>query len=152
MHEAAKVAHVMRRFTREKWGGTETVVFNLARECEAAGVPSPIFCTDMFAAPGEEKLAGVSIRRFPYTFPWLFLGEDAKAKLRLKGGSPLSWGIFRGLMREPGLSIIHTHVQHRLGGTARTAARLKNIPYVVSIHGGHFTMPAEQSEKMQEPF
>jgi glycosyltransferase involved in cell wall biosynthesis len=147
-----KVAHVMRRFVQQKWGGTESVVFNLAREYVHAGMESPIFCTDMFATPGAETFEGVQIRRFRDVFPWLFLGEEARAKLRLKGGSPLSFGLFRALAREPRLTVIHAHTQHRLGGIARTVARLRGIPYVVSIHGGVLTLPEDQSRKMQAPF
>ncbi len=152
MGAIVKVAHVMRRFVPGKWGGTESVVFNSALELQQRGIASPIFCTDMFAQPGEERVEGVSVRRFPYVFPWLFLGDDARAKLQLKGGSPLSFGLLRALWREPELSLIHTHVQHRLGGIARTVARHRGIPYVASIHGGWFTMPAEQQERMQDPF
>jgi len=147
-----KVAHVMRRFVQTKWGGTESVVFNLAREYIGAGIKSPIFCTSMFADPGKDSLEGVQINRFRYVFPWFFLGDEAKAKLRLKGGSPLSFSLFRALWREPDLSVIHVHAQHRLGGIARTVARLRGIPYVVSIHGGFLTLPAEQSRRMQDPF
>jgi hypothetical protein len=73
------IAHVMRRFTLDKWGGTETVVFNLARELIKSGLDSPIFCTDMFAEPGEELIDGVTVRRFRYCFPWFGLTEDARA-------------------------------------------------------------------------
>ncbi len=152
MTPIAKIAHVMRRFTLQKWGGTESVVFNLAREYAATGLESPIFCTDMFSKPGAETVETVPVRRFPYVLPWLFLSEEAKAKLRLKGGSPLSLPLMRALEREPAVDIIHAHVQHRLGGIARTVARRRGIPYVVSIHGGVLTLPAEQSRKMQEPF
>jgi len=147
-----KIAHVMRRFVQKKWGGTESVVFNLAREYGKAGIDNPIFCTDMFSSSGSELFDGVQVRRFRYVFPWLFLDEEAKAKLRLKGGSPLSFSLFRALQQEPDLSLIHTHAQHRLGGIARTVARLRGIPYVVSIHGGYLTLPDEQSQKMQDPF
>lgn len=149
---SGKVAHVMRRFVPQKWGGTESVVFNLARTYIRHGMESPVFCTDMFSVPGADSFQSVPIHRFPYVFPWLFLGEDARAKLRLKGGSPLSFGLFRALLREPELTIIHAHAQHRLGGIARTVARLRGIPYVVSIHGGYLTLPDEQSEKMKDPF
>ncbi|MEA2069163.1 MAG: glycosyltransferase family 4 protein, partial [Verrucomicrobiota bacterium] len=81
-----------------------------------------------------------------------WLSTEAKAKLRLKGGSPLSFPLFFSLLREKNLSIVHTHVQHRLGGMARTVAKLKRIPYVVSLHGGHFTLPQEQVDRMTEPF
>lgn len=147
-----KVAHVMRRFSLQKWGGTESVVFNLAREYVRSGLESPVFCTEMFSRPGCEHVEQVPVHRYPYTFPWLFLGEEAKAKLRLKGGSPLSFSLLRDLYREPGLSLVHAHVQHRLGGIARTVARLRGIPYVVSIHGGYLTLPQEQTEKMRDPF
>lgn len=152
MNPLRKVVHVMRRFTLAKWGGTESVVFNLAREYTAAGLESPIFCTDMFSKPGPETVGTVPVRRFPYVLPWLFLGEEAKAKLRLKGGSPLSLPMLRALGREAGVDLIHAHVQHRLGGVARTVARRRGLPYVVSIHGGVLTLPDEQSRKMREPF
>lgn len=152
MSAVRKVAHVMRRFTLDKWGGTETVVFNISRELVEKGVESPIFCTDMFSRRGVEVIEGVPVKRYGYVFPWFGLSKEAKAKLRLKGGSPLTLGLFRGLLRERDLSIIHTHVQHRLGGIARTVAKLKGIPYVVNIHGGYFTIPGEQSRKMIDPF
>ena len=152
MTALGKVAHVMRRFTLQKWGGTESVVHNLAREYIRTGIESPIFCTDMFAQAGLETVDGVPVHRFPYVFPWLFLGKEAKAKLRLKGGSPWSPALLRALRCEPGVSLIHAHAQHRLGGIARTVARRRGIPYVVSIHGGHLTLPSEQIEKMRDPF
>ena len=37
-----KVAHVVRRFAFEEWGGTETVVWNSARNLLAHGVDSAI--------------------------------------------------------------------------------------------------------------
>jgi glycosyltransferase involved in cell wall biosynthesis len=35
---------------------------------------------------------------------------------------------------------------------ARTVAKIRRIPLVVSIHGGYFTVPSAQTEKMIEPF
>ncbi len=147
-----KVAHVMRRFTPHKWGGTESVVFNICRQLSAQGIENKVFCTDIFSEPGIEIISGVPVHRHRFVFPWLFLSDDAKRQMLLKGGSPLSFSLFYSLMREPDLSLIHTHVQHRLGGIARTVARLRGIPYVVSIHGGWLTMPAEHSAAMQTPF
>ena len=152
MAELKKVVHVVRRFVPEKWGGTESVVFNLARELIRQGINSKVFCTDMFSMPGRSCLEAVPVQRFRYVFPWLGLSGAAKAKLRLKGGSPLALGLFFGLLKENDLSLIHTHVQHRLGGMARTAAKLRGIPFVVEVHGGHFTLPSEQVNKMTEPF
>ncbi len=66
---SGKVTRAMRRFTPQKWGGMESVVFNLARTHIGHGMESPVFCTDMFAAPGREQLESAPIRRFPYVFP-----------------------------------------------------------------------------------
>lgn len=152
MKELKKVVQVVRRFAPETWGGTENVVLHLSQGLAAQGVASPVFCTAMLARPGADAVGGVPVRRFRYCFPWLGLTEEAKARLRLKGGSPLSLPLFFALLRERHVSVIHTHVQHRLGGMARTAALLKGIPYVVSLHGGHFTLPGEQIDQMMEPF
>ena len=152
MSELKKVAHVMRRFTPEKWGGTESVVFNLSRELIDQQIESPVFCTDMLSQPGSAVLETVPVRRFSYVFPWIGLSENDKKRLELKGGSPLSLALFFALLTEKNISVIHTHVQHRLGGIARTVAKLKGIPYVVSLHGGHFTLPQDQVDLMTEPF
>lgn len=145
------VAHVMRRFVPAKWGGTETVVFNLASEFEKRGIDSPVFCTDMFAETGEEKLNSVTIRRFPYCFPWFGLSGEAKKALQLKGGSPLSLPLFFALLFQKNLILVHTHVGRRLGGIARTVAKIRRIPYVIHVHGGRHTVPQEQYDAMVAP-
>lgn len=152
MTELKKIIHVMRRFVPEKWGGTESVVFNLSKELIASGCESPVFCTSMFSEAGMHRLGKVSIYRFSYVFPWLGLSAEARKRLALKGGSPLSLPLFWALLCENNISLIHTHVPLRLGGMARTAAKLKRIPYVISVHGGHFTLPQDQINIMTEPF
>jgi glycosyltransferase involved in cell wall biosynthesis len=152
MNPVSSVAHVMRRFTLEKWGGTETVVFQLSREFESRGIRSPIHCTSMLSRPGAERVGPVRVNRHRYVLPWIGLSDQNRHDLVLKGGSPLAPGVLWSLLREPGLQVIHAHVQKRLGGMARTAAKMRGIPYVVSIHGGHFSTPDEQTEKMTEPF
>lgn len=151
MPEFRKVVHVMRRFDPERWGGTEAVVFNLSREFIGQGLESTVHCTAMFLPEGKTIHDGVEVVRHRYVFPWFGLSEAAREALRMKGGSPLSLSLFQGLLRERGVSLIHTHVQLRLGGMARTAARLRRIPYVVSIHGGHYTLPPSLVDKMVAP-
>ena len=141
----------MRRFTLDKWGGTETVVFNLSRELEKAGLHSPVYCTDMFAKAGEEKIENVTLRRFRYCFPWFGLNEEAKAKLRLKGGSPLSLPLLFSLLFTRNLTVIHAHVGRRLGGIARTVAKIRRVPYVIHVHGGRHTVPQDQYDAMVAP-
>ncbi len=152
MPELRKVVHVMRRLIPEVWGGTENVVLNVSRAFIRQGIESPVHCTAMCSRPGDAVVGGVPIKRHGYVFPWLGLSADARRALQLKGGSPLSLSLFAGLLKEKNTSIIHAHVQHRLGGMARTAARLKGIPFVVSLHGGYFTLPQEQIDGMKRPF
>lgn len=148
---AMKVAHLVRRFVPEEWGGTEAVVYQLCDRMVKRGVESPIFTTDMLSRPGSQVWNGLDIRRFPYCFPWWGLSTEERRALALKGGNPLSLSLLRHLMKEPDLSLVHLHVQNRLGGIGRTVARLKGIPYLVTIHGGHFTLSEEQAEQMARP-
>lgn len=146
-----RIVHVMRRFVPAKWGGTESVVFHLAREFTRLGIESPIYTTAMFSQPGLELFRGVEVHRFPYLLPWWGLTPAQRHALELKGGSPFSWPLLRALRAENRADLIHAHVQHRLGGSVRHAARRHRIPYVVSIHGGHHTLPPAQAESMLSP-
>lgn len=140
MSKSVKTAQVMHRFVPSRWSGVESLVFNVSKELAQQGSENPVFCTALFAKPGVQTLAGVRINRYRYVFPWLGLKTEARERLRLKGGNPLSLPLFFGLLREHRLSLIHTHVQHRLGGIARSVAKLKGIPYVVSLHGDSFSV------------
>ncbi len=146
-----RIVHVMRRFVPSKWGGTESVVFHLAREFSRLGIESPIYATSMFARAGKEIVRGVEIHRFPYSLPWWGLTPEARHALELKGGNPFSLSLLNALRREKSASLFHAHVQHRLGGSVRFAARRLGIPYAVSIHGGHHTLPGEQTRQMLAP-
>lgn len=152
MAEPMKIVHVMRRLVPEKWGGTECVVLNVSRELLGEGHACRIHCTSMLSVPGRDAIEAVPVVRHRFVLPWLGLSRQARKTLCLKGGSPLSLPLFVALLCEKRVSLIHTHVQHRLGGMARTAARLKRIPYVVSLHGDCYTMPPAQIEKMSAPF
>ncbi len=152
MPEVTKVVHVLRRFVPEAWGGTERVAYEISCELSRQGIENVLHCTAMLAPPGLTSIGSLSIHRHRYVFPWFGLSAADKNAMALKGGSPLSLPLFYGLLREKNASIFHVHVQHRLGGMVRTAARLKGVPYVVSLHGGHFTLPQEQIDSMRVPF
>ena len=77
-----KIAHVVRRFAFEEWGGTETVVWNSARELVPHGVASAIYATRACSAAGDEVREGIPIRRFPYFYPnWPLSAERIRALL-----------------------------------------------------------------------
>jgi glycosyltransferase involved in cell wall biosynthesis len=150
--ELRKVVHVLRRVNPDRWGGTETVVFSTAEELIARGIASPVFCAAMMAPAGADTVRGVPVRRFPYVYPWLFLNQDARRTLDLKGGNAWSFALYRALLREADVSVLHAHVQHRFGGIVRTVARRRGLPYVVSLHGGQFHVPEAEIADLTEPF
>jgi len=145
-----KIAHIVRRFSLEDWGGIEEGVFHLSKKLMEKGIDCEIHCTDALSKPGVENIEGVPVHRYPSVIPTFGLSKEMKNRLERKGANSLSFPMLFSLLKERGLSLIHAHVQHRLGGVARTTARLKNIPYVVTLHGGEMTLTQEQVQMMRD--
>ena len=145
-----KVAHVVRRFAFEEWGGTETVVWNSARHLAAHGVESVIYATRACSATGDEVRDGISIRRFDYFYPCWPLGASARRALDKKGGSPVSPRLAKAL-RTSGSDLIHVHAGGRIALTALAEAKRMHIPAVVSFHGGCLDVPQAELREMLRP-
>lgn len=143
--------HVPRRFVLDAWGGTETVVLETCRRLPALGVESKIFCPAALSTPGPDSINDVSIQRFPYFYPYLGLSSASASALDLKGGNLFSVSLYRKLLKEPDLDLIHLHTAKRLGGIGRLAAQKRNIPYVISIHGGMIDVPADEAATWTAP-
>ena len=143
---------VPRRFVREEWGGTETTVLNCCRALLAAGNPTRIFTSMALATSRRESIQGVEVRRFGYVYPYWGLDADARDAMDRKGGNLLSLPLLWSLLREPGVALLHAHAGKRLGAAVRTAARLRGIPYVVTLHGGYFDIPQGQRQQLAEPY
>lgn len=145
------IVHVPRRFVAEDWGGTETVILEISRQQRAAGA-NPVILTSMaLASKREETIGGVPVRRFPYCYPYFGLSAEDRAALDRKGGNLLSLSFFAALLRLPEVRLFHAHALKRLGGEVRTAARLRKKPFVVSLHGGVFDVPAAELGGMMKP-
>ena len=142
-----KVAHVLRRFVFEEWGGTETVVWNTVLQQHAAGVSAEILATSALSVPGEEIRDGIRIRRFPYWYPYFPLGKKARLELDKKGGNPFVPGLFRAL-RRGGFDLIHIHCGGRMAVMCALLAHRLGIPCVTSLHGGFAAVPPEELKKM----
>ena len=145
-----KIAHVVRRFAFEEWGGTETVVWNIARKLRDHDVDSEIFATRACSAVGDELRDGVPIRRFDYFYPHWPLDAERIRALDKKGGNPLSPGMFRAL-RECGCDLIHIHTAGRLAQEAILTARRLHVPTVISFHGGCCDVPQDEVREMLRP-
>ena len=146
-----RTIHIPRRFVLDFWGGTETVIMETCRRLPSHAVDCQIFCSAALTEPGAEHVAGIPVQRFPYFYPYLGLKPESKEALDLKGGNLFSFALYRQLMREPSLDLIHLHTAKRLGGIGRTVARKRNIPYVVTIHGGMIDVPAEEAATWTAP-
>ena len=145
-----KIAHVVRRFTFDEWGGTESVVWNTTLQQRAMGFEPEILTTAALATPGEELRQNIRIRRFPYWYPYFPMTATARLALDKKGGNPFSPKLFQAL-RNGGYSLIHIHCGGRLAVQCALTAKRLGIPSVLSLHGGHAKVPQEELQKMLAP-
>jgi glycosyltransferase involved in cell wall biosynthesis len=67
-----------------------------------------------------------------------------------KGGNLLSFSLLAALCLRPGVRLFHAHALKRLGGEVLTAARLRRKPFVVTLHGGVFDVPAAELAQLTE--
>lgn len=148
---ARAIIHVPRRYVAEEWGGTETVIQEISRQQQKAGWEPRIITSMALSRRRSEVIGGVSVRRWPHVYPFLGLSAADRAALDKKGGNLLSLSLFWALLREPRVRLFHAHALKRLGGEVRTAARWRRLPFVVSLHGGVFDVPASELGSMLEP-
>ncbi len=140
-----------RRFVREDWGGTETVIQETSKRLLSMGHSTEVLCTMATAKNPSDNFDGVSVKRYPYFYPYIGLGDEAKNLLDRKGGSPFSFALKRALQDIPQLDLIHLHNCNRIGGIGRYVARKRKIPYVVSLHGGMFDVSEDEAESWTAP-
>lgn len=145
------IVHVPRRFVANQWGGTETVILEIARQQQRAGARPEILTSMALANRRAESIGGVPVRRFAYSYPFFGLSHADRGALDRKGGNLLSLSLFKSLLLEPDVRLFHAHALKRLGGEVMTAARLRRKPFVVSLHGGVFDVPANEIEQMLAP-
>jgi glycosyltransferase involved in cell wall biosynthesis len=146
-----RIVHVPRRFVAEEWGGTETVILEISKFQKQNGWLPEIFTSMALAGAEGEIMSGIPVRRYPYCYPFFGLSAAQKAALDKKGGNLLSLSLFFALLAAKDIRLFHAHTGNRLGGEVRTAARLRNLPFVISLHGGSFDIPASEVELMTRP-
>lgn len=144
-----KAFQVLRRFNLRSWGGIETVVLSLATAMENRGISAPVLCTSALDTPGPERIGNVSIHRYNYSYLRIPPQASVRTALDQKGGNPVSPGLFRRILNEPGLDIVSCHTMGRLGAQVRTACRLRNVPYVVTLHGGYYAVPPDEKRRLK---
>ncbi len=145
-----KVAHIVRRFTFDEWGGTENVVWHSVLHQRRLGVDAEIFTTSALSTSGTEVRDGVTIRRFPYWYPYVPMPQTTKTALDKKGGNPFSPALFKALS-DKSFDVFHIHAGGRLAVQAMKLAKKLGIPSLISLHGGHLDVPKEEVEHMMAP-
>lgn len=151
MDRSFKVAHITRRFTTHSWGGIEEALIHLCHAMQDQGAQSEIFTTTLLDSKPRDTINQIPVHRFPAIFPWLGLSQSERNQMEKLGGNCFSFQMLRALYSND-MDLIHTHVQHRMGASARWAARKKGIPYIVSIHGDFLTIPQQQRQELEAPF
>lgn len=145
------IVHIPRRFVREAWGGTETVVLETARRQLMRGDSVRIATSMALAASSSEMIEGVQVDRYPHFYPYLGLSPADRDRMDRKGGNLVSFPLYRSLLAMENPDIFHLHTGKRLGALVRTAARKRKIPYVVSLHGGLVRTPESEQKDLVEP-
>ena len=116
-----RIAHVLRRLSFDDWGGTEQVVWNIAKAQKAAGHEVRLFATTALwgglaaknaenAKPlcslrslwlGNKQYAetvdGIEIVRFKPIYPWWPMPKALMDELDRKGGNPFVPGLGHAL-------------------------------------------------------
>ncbi len=147
-----RAAHILRKYVPAEWGGTETAIRSLTGALAAQGVTSVVYHPS--AGPLESDPlaeAGCEMRAFRAHLPVLGLDAAARREMIAVGGNLVSFDLPGMLAGERGLTVINSHVLGRLGGIACTIARRRNIPFVVTIHGGVFAIPDSLKRKHAAP-
>ncbi len=121
-----RIIHVPRRFVAEEWGGTETVILEVARRQQLAGAQPEILTSMALAGRRTEEIGGVPVRRYGHIYPYLGLTPADRTALDKKGGNLVSLPLMASLLKAPDVRLFHAHAIKRLGGMVRTAARLRS--------------------------
>ncbi len=145
-----KIAHVVRRFTFAEWGGTESVVWNIAKQQKAQGLTPEILCTAALDKIGTEVIEGITIRRFPCFYPYFPMPEKDRLALDKKGGNPFSPELMKALQKGK-FDIFHIHAGGRLANYTLHLAKKISVPALMSLHGGSCAIPEQEMALMLKP-
>ncbi|OGG44260.1 MAG: hypothetical protein A3F84_14875 [Candidatus Handelsmanbacteria bacterium RIFCSPLOWO2_12_FULL_64_10] len=145
------IVQVPRRFVKSDWGGTETVIIETSRRLLGMGYRTEIVCPNALADRDVELIGGVRVSRVSYFYPYWGLRGEVRRQLDQKGGNLFSFALMKALKRYPALDLIHLHTAKRTGGIGRHVALKRRIPYVVSLHGGVYDVPAEEAHAWAAP-
>ncbi|MBR2509956.1 MAG: glycosyltransferase family 4 protein [Lentisphaeria bacterium] len=145
-----KIAHIVRRFTFSEWGGTESVVWNIAKQQKIQGLTPEIICTAALDKSGIEVVDGITIKRFPYFYPYFPMPAKDKLALDKKGGNPFAPQLLKELA-DNNYDVFHIHAGGRVANYAIRLAEKLAVPTIMSLHGGSCAIPEQEMALMLKP-
>ena len=147
------VAHILRKYNPAEWGGTETAVKQLLDGLKQLEVTGSIYAPRLEQPPARDPMAaaGHVVKRYRAFAPVFNISEEQRAQLVSVGGNLMSLDLLPSIAAQRGLSVVHTHALNRIGGIALTAAKMRRVPLVVTIHGGVLDLPKSVQQNLSAP-
>lgn len=149
-----RIAHLLRKYNPAEWGGTETVIRQIFDGLRRQDVDSVVYSPRL--APNDPGYAvrdplaeiGCAVKRFDACVPIWGISAEQRRQLAAVGGNLMSFDLLRQLWSDRGFSLIHSHALGRIGGIGLTLARRRNLPFVVTVHGGLYDLPPNLKKSM----
>jgi glycosyltransferase involved in cell wall biosynthesis len=148
-----RVVHLLRKYNPAEWGGTETAIQRLFDGLRQQRVTPMAYCPRIEnpATPDPLTEAGFAVKRFHACVPIWGISRERKRQLVSVGGNLMSFDLLGCLLRERDVAMMHTHTMGRLGGIALIAAKLRRVPFVVTIHGGALDLSNALKDSFRRP-
>jgi glycosyltransferase involved in cell wall biosynthesis len=150
-----RTIHLLRKLDPQAWGGTEMAIQRLFDGLRNHQVTPVVYCPRVEDRQGEDVdplvEAGHQVCRFRAFVPVFGLPESRKRQLVAVGGNLMSFDLISSLWHEKDVALVHTHTLGRIGAIARTFAKQRQIPFVVTIHGGVLDLPEKVKKTFNEP-
>lgn len=153
------IVHILRKYNPSEWGGTETALRQLCNGLRHHGMGSVVYCPEYetngnghHAAPAADPLvdAGCVVKRFKTCVPIWGIPPERRRQMIAVGGNLMSFDLLGSLWSDREMLVVHSHALGRLGGIGMTVARKKNVPFVVTIHGGVYDLPETMRREFSE--
>src|SRR5437899_1903832 len=140
-----RVIHLLRKLNPAEWSGTEMALQRLFDGLRTQRIESVVYCPQLESEGATDPLvtSGFQVQRFRAFVPILGLSRQRRRQLIAVGGNLMSFGLISSLWRERSASLIHTHTLGRIGGIGLTIAKQRQLPFVVTIHGGVLDLPEQ---------
>jgi starch synthase len=148
-----RAIHLLRKYNPDQWGGTETAIQRLFDGLRQHNVESIVYCPELEVPAASDPLleAGYRIERFRALVPIWGISAERKRQLISVGGNLMSFDLPSRLRREKEVCVVHTHTLGRIGGMALTVAKQREVPFVVTIHGGVLDLPPQMKKDFNQP-